>query len=299
MFSARSFAKGIPMKTLWTALAVVLLAGPLAPARGETAPPAPAGVDWLGDYSLALEEALLTRRPVLLTFYTTWCGWCRKLEATTFKDEGFSAMVQHVVPVRVDGDQERGLVGLFQIRSYPTTVVIDRRGREIGRLIGYYPPAEFVRHIQNALDRREPLEEVSEAALARPEDPEAIYALADVLLALGRYEESRTGFERVLGLLEGTGSPLIAETRLDIALTYLFNYDFRTAEPMLARYLAAYPGSGRRDEALFFHGLALLRTGRRAEGLKQIDAAVAITGFTYLRFEAKRLKAMLEEEERS
>jgi thioredoxin-related protein len=257
----------------------------------------PPRADWLSDYSLAMEEALLTRRPVLLTFYTNWCGWCRKLERTTFRDPAFLSLSQHLVPVRVDADKERGLKGMFRVRSYPTTVLVSRTGREIGRIVGYQPPGPFVAAIEGALGRREPLAEVSRAVEENPGDPEARYALGDVLMALGEYERAREAFQAVEETAAGSTLDLLDDAKLDMALSYLFNYQPAQAVPLLEEFLERFPESDRRDQGLFFYGATLVGLGRYDEGFEQMDRAGETTDLEYIRFETERLKAKVREHE--
>lgn len=274
-------------------LVLAALAGGAVPLAAETR----GGVDWLSDYQMALEEAAMTRRPVLLTFYTGWCGWCRKLEATTFRDPAFQDLARLMVPVRVDAEKERGLAALFRVTGYPTTIVVSRRGQEVGRLIGYQPAARFVPSIRSALGRREPLEQAKQAALAHPADPKANYELGDVLLAVGEYAKARHAFRTVLDMQGAAKSGLQDDASLDMALTYLFNYDFASSIPLLRNFLDRFPDSERRDQGLFFYGLALVRTGKEKEGFRQIDRAASITTMDYIKFEAKRLRAEVRKEQ--
>jgi thioredoxin-like negative regulator of GroEL len=269
--------------------------GLLLAAAGALAPPAggaerlPGRADWLEDLSLAQEEALLTRRPVLLTFTTGWCGWCRKLQAVVFRDPAFVETAQHFVPVRVDGDAARGLVGLYRVTGYPTTVLLSRSGQELGRIVGYKAAAPFVGALRSALDRREPLAAVEADAGNRPRSAEAQYALGDVLLAVGEYARAREAFRAVLAL-EPEGGALRDDAQLDMALTYLFNYDGPSSLPVLEEYLESYPHSERRDQGLFFHGVALLQAGAVEAGLRRLDEAMEITGLAYIKFEGSRIK---------
>jgi thioredoxin-related protein len=41
----------------------------------------------------ATELSIQTPRKMMVDFYTSWCGWCKKLDATTFKD---SSVVNYV-----------------------------------------------------------------------------------------------------------------------------------------------------------------------------------------------------------
>lgn len=249
-------------------------------------------LDWLEDYPLAMEEAILTRRPVLVTFYTDWCGWCRKLEMTTLRDPQVTEIARHLVTVRVNGEEEPGLAQLFRVQGYPTTVLLSRRGRELGRVRGYHPPETFRGAMFTGLSRREPLREVAEAAEAAPGDPEALYAYGDVLLALGEYQQAREVLGRVAGADPDDGSHLQDDADLDIALTYLFNLQFEASLPRFEHYLATYPDSERRVEGQFFHGVALWRSGQRERGLDLVEEAAAATNLEYIKYEAQRLREL-------
>jgi len=265
------------------------------PGSGRAAE-APVPVDWLTSLPLALEEALLTRRPVLLNFTASWCGWCRKLESTTFRDPGFARVAASFVTVRVDGDKERGLASMYRVKAYPTTVFLSRQGQEIGRIVGYRAAGEFSGEMTRILEHREPMDEVRRAAEESPTDPRAQYAWGDVLLAVGEYEEARGVLERVIRLAPGTeDSALAEEAELDIALSHVFAYDFEGAIPLLDAYLGKGEDRPRWDEALFFSGVALVRSGQVVEGFGRLDQAADATSQEYIKFEVQRLKALWEE----
>jgi thioredoxin-like negative regulator of GroEL len=274
-------------------LASTFLALSGLPAAGQDLPRG--RVDWLTDFNLAMEEAAVTRKPVLLSFYTTWCGWCRKLEGNTFQAPSFVDFSNHVVTVRVDGDQEKGLAAMYQVTGYPTTILMTRQGRPLVRMNGYKPPDQFMPYMINGLEHRESLEEVAALAESSPEDAEAQYALGDVQFALQQYERARASLNRVIALEDGNSHHLVDDAHLDIALTYLFNYDFESAIPLLEAYLDQHPDSDRRDQGLFFYGFALIREGRVEEGLTRLDEAMEVTSLEYIRFEATRLKKQVEQ----
>ena len=276
------------MRRITLALPGLLLA--LAP----SAVAQPPDTEWIEDYQIALEQSLLTRKPILLNFQTSWCGWCRRLESTTFRSEEFREAVQDFIPVRIDGDRDLGLVTMFRVTGYPTTVLVSRRGREIGRVVGYRQTSPFVRTLESALGRREPFEEIQAAAASRPEDPEAAYALGDALLAVRRLGEARDAFTRVADLDSANASELADDARLDLALTHLFARDFETALAAIENYLAAYPKSDRRDQGIFFQGLALIGAGRVEEGVARVREAAERTDLRYIKREAERLQGLLD-----
>jgi thioredoxin-related protein len=283
-------------------IASTALLGLLAGATGQEAEerrldlsPPRAEIAWLTDYSLAQEKALLTRRPVLLTFYTTWCGWCRRLEATTFHDPDFARLTRSLVAVRVNGEVEKGLAGLFRVGSYPTTVVLDRRGKELGRIRGYYPADRFVPMVLGSLGGREPYEEVRREADAHPEDPDRLYALADVEIALERYEEARRTLARLVELDPGNRSGLLDDAGLDLAIIQLLDLDFPGSLVLFDRFFAEHAESERRYEGMFFHGIALVRSGERDRGLARLEEAAAGGSFRYIEYESSRIRSKEKE----
>jgi len=261
--------------------------GPVLPARA--ADPPPERVSWRGDFEVGLEEAVVLRRPLVVTFYTNWCGWCRKLEATTFRSPDFVAAARNVVPVRVNAEEERGVAAMFQVRSYPTTVVLSRRGQELGRIVGYQPPEAFVQSLYAALGRREDYDEVVATAEEKPRDPEAQYFLGDMFLALGRYPEARAAFDRVLELDTTNVSELADDAYLDRSLAvYLAGFPEQAAT-QLDEFVARYPSSDRADQGLFFYGMFLMETGKEELGRAKLKEAATRTRLEYIRSQATRL----------
>jgi|GEM_PF-4116884 len=259
------------------------------PATGLRADPGP--VEWRGDFESGLQEAVLLRRPLLLTFHTDWCGWCRKLEASTFKAPEFLAAARGFVPVRVNGDRERGLVTMFRVSGYPTTILLDRHGRELGRVVGYKGPGPYAKFLYAAMGRRESLEKVTARAERHPESADALYDLGDVQMALGRYAEARDTFRRLQTLPGGGASDRTDDAQLDLALAVYLSGKVAEALPLFESYLERYGDGSRGDQGHYFYGLALLDAGRRKAGRAELREAARVTDMAYIRSATSRLIA--------
>jgi YHS domain-containing protein len=98
-------------------------------ARGQA--PAP-GVNWRTNVDAAMVEAAQSNRLVLLHFTTRSCGPCKALDQTVFNQPQVgAALEQDYVPVRVDADIAKALVGRYQIERVPTEIIVTPDGNQV------------------------------------------------------------------------------------------------------------------------------------------------------------------------
>jgi thiol:disulfide interchange protein len=130
------------------------------PARGALPASAIArGAAWV-DYGAGLEQARRERKPLLLTFVTSWCPYCRKM-ATTWRAGAVVERLAGVVPVKIDAEDTRASGGVsgvelaarYQVSGYPVQLLIAPDGRVLARADGYQTPAELVGWLDRALPR--------------------------------------------------------------------------------------------------------------------------------------------------
>jgi len=136
----------------------LLLVGGLANFPAAAAPTkvaASSTIKW-NDYNTGLNKARQQKKFVLLQFYATWCGYCRKMDQTTFQDSSVKKVMDRwFVPIRVTEKstnnvtyqgktmQEDDLLPAYQVTGFPTLVFLDPDGQRLTKLPGYMGPAEF------------------------------------------------------------------------------------------------------------------------------------------------------------
>jgi thioredoxin-like negative regulator of GroEL len=95
-------------------------------------------VRWRNDYTAARREAAETGRPLLFDFGTEGCVWCRKLDATTFRDPKIVKLLnERFIPVKIDAQKEQRLTAALGIDGFPTLVLASSDGHVLGRYPGY------------------------------------------------------------------------------------------------------------------------------------------------------------------
>ncbi len=165
-----------------TAAPRVITTGP------ETAPPATPASTPIRWHSLGsgLDEAKRARRPVLVDVVTDWCGWCKRMEKTTYTAAPVREYVGRTfVAIKLDAEDDeararydgrihttREFADRFRITGYPTTLFLGQDGRLITMVPGYVKPERFMtvlRYIGDGHYRNQSFEAYSrEADASRP-----------------------------------------------------------------------------------------------------------------------------------
>jgi thiol-disulfide isomerase/thioredoxin len=119
----------------------------------------------------ACKKAKAENKVVAIDFYTTWCGPCKMLESTTWKDGDVCAWLsRNTVAIKIDGDRNTQLCRQYKIRAYPTILFLRADGGELDRLVGYCGPEGFLEDAKAAVRNKG---SVAPAAAPRADAPRA------------------------------------------------------------------------------------------------------------------------------
>ncbi|MFC1809394.1 thioredoxin family protein [Candidatus Omnitrophota bacterium] len=100
---------------------------------------------WESDIPTALTKAKQQNKLVMVEFSTTWCGWCKKLDKETMRNNNVQKVLnKYFISVRIDGDKNKDLVRKYRVQGYPNIVFLDKNGRLIVQQPGFLPPERFV-----------------------------------------------------------------------------------------------------------------------------------------------------------
>ena len=99
------------------------------------------GVSWQKWSEDQFTRAAAQNRLVLLDLSAEWCAFCRRMEATTWKDPGVLAVIgKHYLPVQVVDEQDPELAERYRSYGRPAVVILDGQGWELLRKRGYLEP---------------------------------------------------------------------------------------------------------------------------------------------------------------
>ncbi len=117
------------MKTLFLSLGMLMI---VSTAMGQDGTE---GVNWV-DVNYAFEEAPKAGKMVLIDFYTDWCGWCKRMDKTTYADSSvIDYMSEYFLASKVNPEKEgsitfggqtytpRQFASGLNVTGYPTTCI--------------------------------------------------------------------------------------------------------------------------------------------------------------------------------
>ena len=94
-------------------------------------------INW-HSYEEGMILSKVEKKKVFLHFYADWCGFCRKMANTTFKD---SALINYLndnyMPIMVNTDREPQTAGNYGVAGLPTTIFLTPIGEPIFTVPGY------------------------------------------------------------------------------------------------------------------------------------------------------------------
>ncbi|GAA3969262.1 thioredoxin family protein [Mucilaginibacter dorajii] len=96
----------------------------------------------------ALKQAAAKNKYIFVDAYASWCGPCKLLKATTFKD-GKVARFYNSNFINVAMDMEKGdgpqLAAKWGLQAYPTMIIFDPKGKPVYGTVGYIKADDLIK----------------------------------------------------------------------------------------------------------------------------------------------------------
>ena len=108
-----------------------------------------ASITWTESMSTALSQSKKTGKPIFIDFSAVWCGPCKQMKKTTFKDAKVIAESKKWIMVHIHGDKQEAVAKKYKIEAYPTLMIMSPKGKVVAREIGGHNPGDFLKWMQS------------------------------------------------------------------------------------------------------------------------------------------------------
>jgi thiol:disulfide interchange protein len=105
----------------------------------------------------ALKQASAQHKYIFVDAYTTWCGPCKMLRMTTFKNNKAAEFFNNnFVNVSIDVEKGQGpeLASAWRIQSIPTLIICDSNGKPVYGSVGYIGAGDLIKFGKEGLSRK-------------------------------------------------------------------------------------------------------------------------------------------------
>lgn len=101
----------------------------------------------------SLEEArklaLATNKIIIVDFWATWCGPCKKMDKDTWSNDKVKLALDDFIFVKIDIDRERDIASKYDVNSIPNVFFLDGNGVAIHSFVGYKDANEIIKDLDN------------------------------------------------------------------------------------------------------------------------------------------------------
>jgi len=123
------------------------------------AKPARADINWMPTLAIAQDQARETGKPLMIDVCTSWCHYCKQLDAEVYTDPNVQQLAQRFIMVKADGDDpnNRSLQQQYQVTGYPTLIFLNsNQDKVLYKLPGYTDAPNFCQVMNLALQNAGP-----------------------------------------------------------------------------------------------------------------------------------------------
>lgn len=107
-----------------------------------------------GTFNQALKEAVKKKKIIFVDAFTSWCGPCKMMNNSTFKDKTAGDYFnQNMISMKIDMEKGEGpeFAMKYGVRAYPTLLFINAKGEVIHRVLGYRDAAVLLDEAKKAM----------------------------------------------------------------------------------------------------------------------------------------------------
>lgn len=197
-----------------TALVAMIIGACSEPEPTEPLTEAPYYTDLAEAKKVAAEED----KYIVIKFYTDWCKWCKTLDTVVLVDSAaIDFFDNEMLLVKTNAEEDTALANEYNVRGFPTLVMIDAQGNEVDRLVGYLPTEDFLKTFRDYAQGIGTLEDLVNRAEALEEpDRDLYWQIADKYKYRGQGDSAVVWFEQVIEAGDPLDS-LSGEARLALA----------------------------------------------------------------------------------
>ena len=99
-------------------------------------------------FEKALKQAKSSGKLIFIDMHTSWCGPCKEMAATTFRDPEVGKLFnERFINLKIDAEEDQdgpGVAKRYGITAYPTLLFVDGTGKLVKKVVGKQSKDRFL-----------------------------------------------------------------------------------------------------------------------------------------------------------
>ena len=254
------------MKHLILAISILLALG-LACGRDERQVSVePTEIRWYTSVEEARADAEARGNFVLMSFEASWDPWSQLLHDSLYVNPDVIDTLVGFTCTRVDVDVDSLSRQEFGVNLYPTIVITDAYGSELGRIIGYQEPPLFLEALSPIKNRLDRVSGMFAVEGMRRTDAEFLLTFGNILFEMGIYDAALMRYEWAGDMDPDNASGIREESMFAMGECYMLSGRDKSAARTFRSFATTFPESERAEEALILAALCYERGGYSRAG---------------------------------
>lgn len=101
--------------------------------------------NWLTSLDQAKKIALGSNKLILVDFWATWCGPCKRMDAESWSKKEVQILMNDYVSVKIDIDRNRSLAQKYGVQGIPYIFIMDGNGKVVYQQMSYKRKSEVIK----------------------------------------------------------------------------------------------------------------------------------------------------------
>ena len=115
-------------------------------------------INWENDFDKAIEKSKSENKPIMMDIYTDWCGACKEMDKTTFKNKEVSDYTTNFITLKFNPEKSSNgdnFLKKYNIPGFPTMLFMNSDGFVIKRIIGYIESDKLINEMRGIKQKEE------------------------------------------------------------------------------------------------------------------------------------------------